>query len=101
MARHLHRACAFGLLVALAGAAESQTEPPELPDLVIEPLPSPMVTEGETVRAGVKLGSVPHPDLVPIRVSFSVTGLPSGLTVTFRSAARSPSTRPTSTTFGP
>ena len=78
MARHPFRACVSGLLIALAGAAESQT--PELPDLVIDPLPSPVLTEGDTIRARVKLDS---PITTTATVSFSVTGLPSDLSVTF------------------
>ena len=75
MARHPFSACVSGLLIALASAAESQ----ELPDLVIDPPPPSMLTEGDTIRARVKLDS---PITMPATVSFSVT--PSDLLVTFK-----------------
>ena len=82
MVRHPFRACISGLLVALAGAVESQTADP--PGLVIDPQPPPTVKEGETLSARVELESEPAEDLGSITVSFSVTGLPDGLSVTFR-----------------
>ena len=81
MVRHLLRASVSGLLIAFAGIVESPAQVlPGLPGLVLEPLPSPIVNEGDRFSIGVKLDSEPPVD---ITASFSVTGLPNGLAVTF------------------
>ena len=79
MVRHLFRACVSGLLITLAGAAESQTR--QLPGLVVDLPPSLTITEGDIFNVGVKLDSAPPGE---ITVSFSVAVTPSDLSVTFR-----------------
>ena len=82
MIRSLLRASVTGLLLALAGAVESQAqEQPSLPGIIIEPLPSPNFNEGERFAVSVKLDAEPTS---PASVSFRITGLTDGLTVTFK-----------------
>ena len=82
MFHHPFRTCVSGLIIALCGVAESPAQP-TLPNIVIEPPPSPVVTEGETSSFGVKLGSDPG-GRGEATVSFSVTVTSSDLPVTFR-----------------
>ena len=82
MIRSLVCASVTGLGLALAGTGESKAQPglPELPGIVIQPFPSPVLNEGEYFAVNVKLDAAPS---VPAAVSFRITGLTGGLTVTF------------------
>ena len=100
MIRSLLRASGPGLLLAFAVAGGSparaqELTPADLPGIVIEPPPSPVVFEGASFSVGVKLDAEPRLVLpsgqdedpitrpFPVTVSFSVTGLTDGLAVTF------------------
>ena len=75
------------LVLMLVGAVESPAQVPVLPSLVFEPDPGPppiVLTEGTTIRIGVKLDSWPQTvGTGSGTVSFEITGLRAGLTVTF------------------
>ena len=83
MVHSLIRASVSGLFIAFAGTIESPAQPalPDLPNVVIDPLPSPIFTEGDSFGTGVKLDAEPP---VALTASFSVEELPDDLVVSFR-----------------
>ena len=100
MIRSFVRASVFGLVLVGAVDSAAQQQPPDLPDLPslvvkLDPGAPPIVlteeeettillTEGAMIQIEVKLDSWPQAvSMGSGTVSFEITGLPSGLTVTF------------------